>query len=234
MRQTHGTLTLTNTLTLSHTCRQTSAWLKQFIAYFQAPTEIRSRCVRLRKPFATRPGGCSVHLPPPPPLAHAVHNGRGKWFGNTHFNLRFVCLSALSCPLWACPTCRKRERKEGEAKGRTTRSAAILKTSWETCQRVLRRQQVFQLCATRSRSKSRSPPCLGPCVCVLFLVESLIKFLIKEISGMRMSVWARHSWRPFTNILFMFPDTINCVARRSRSRYGALRSVSSNVAPRIC
>lgn len=64
----------------------------------------------------------------------------------THFNLRIVCLSALRLS-FVCP-----------------------KTSWETCQRVLCRQQVFQLCC----------PALETC---LFLVESLIKFLISEIRG---------------------------------------------------
>lgn len=52
----------------------------------------------------------------------------------------------------------QRNKKRRRGKGRATGCAAILKTSWETCQRVLCRQQVFQLC----------PPYLGSCVCVIF------------------------------------------------------------------
>lgn len=52
----------------------------------------------------------------------------------------------------------QQSKKRRRGKGRATGCAAILKTSWETCQRVLCRQQVFQLC----------PPYLGSCVCVIF------------------------------------------------------------------
>lgn len=69
MRQTHGTHTHSQIhSTQSHTCRETSACVQQFVAYFQAPAEIHSRCVRLCKLFATRPEVAVCTCLPPPDL----------------------------------------------------------------------------------------------------------------------------------------------------------------------
>lgn len=50
------------------------------------------------------------------------------------------------------------------------------------------------------------PIVLKQTVRVLFLVESLIKFLINEISGLHVSFGERDRFQ-----IFMFPHTINCV-----------------------
>lgn len=226
MRQTHGTHTLTNTLdTVAHLQRNLRLSTTIRCLLSGARWNSFALCSTLQA-FCNAARGCSAHLPPSPwspRLGHAMHNGRGKWFGNTHFNLRFVCLSALSCPLWACPTSRtSKARKEGEAKV----ERLVVRQSLKPHGKLAKEFYAANRCSNCAHLTLVR-------VCVLFLVESLIKFLINEISGMRMSVWARHSWIPFLNILFMLLDTtINC--GKSRSRCCPLRSVSSNVAPRIC
>lgn len=113
MRQTHGTHTHSQIhSTHSHTCRQTSAWVEQFVAYFQAPAEIHSRCVRLCKLFATRP---EVALAPSSPSwpCHAQWAWQVIWQHTFQFALCLpFCFVVSFVGLPDMPS----ESKKGEAK----------------------------------------------------------------------------------------------------------------------
>lgn len=186
--------------TQSHTCRQTCAWVQQFVAYFQAPAEIRSRCVRLCKLFATRPEVAVRTCLPPldlPVLAMPCTMGVASDLA-THISI-CALFAFLLCRV-LCGPARQAEpaktRKEGEAKVERLGVQQSLKPHGKLAKEFYAANRCSN-CAHLTLVR----------VCVLFLVESLIKFLINEISGMRMSVWAWHSWIPFLNILFMLPDT---------------------------
>lgn len=99
----------------------------------------------------------SLPLISPPWPCHAQWAWQVIWQHTFQFALCLpFCFVVSFVGLPDKPNQQSKKRRRG--KGRATGCAAILKTSWETCQRVLCRQQVFQLC----------PPYLGSCVCVIF------------------------------------------------------------------
>lgn len=157
MRQTHGTHTHTH----KYTRHSRTLADKPPLEYSNSlPTFRRPlKFVRVVFDFASflQRALATLRLLSPSWPCHAQWAWQVIWQHTFQFALCLpFCFVVSFVGLPDKPNQQSKKRRRG--KGRATGCAAILRTSWETCQRVLCRQQVFQLC----------PPYLGSCVCVIF------------------------------------------------------------------
>lgn len=163
MRQTHGTHThkYTNTHTLAG---KPPLDYNNSLPTFRRPLKFVRVVVDFAS-FSQRGQRLQCALAPSSPSCpcHAQWAWQVIWQHTFQFVLCLPFCFVVS--FVGLPDMPKEGKKSRRGKGRATRSAAILKTSWETCQRVLRRQQVFQLCSTRNR---RQEPVLPWSVCVCY------------------------------------------------------------------